>query len=149
MTLGAVTMADLLQTPRSPYEKIGGLTYLGRCIDKIRLKQAGQLRPDFHELMGKGYDARIMGYLELDYGKFAEFVRTGATDGQCWDYCVRHGRKMNDLLVLIWNDFAAKRGWNDSASELLEQFKTASGLAGRNDLLTLFDYWEVDEGRKP
>ncbi|MBW7894864.1 MAG: DUF5069 domain-containing protein [Opitutaceae bacterium] len=128
------------QTPRSPYETIGGLTYLGRCIDKIRLKQAGQLHPDFHELMGKGYDARIMGYLELDYGKFAEFVRTGATDGQCWDYCVRHGRKMNDLLVLIWND---------SATELLEKFKAASGLAGRDDLLTLFEYWEVDEGRKP
>lgn len=149
MTLGAATMTDMSQTPRSPYETIGGLTYLGRCIDKIRLKQAGQLHPDFHELMGKGYDARIMGYLELDYGKFAEFVRTGATDGQCWDYCVRHGRKMNDLLVLIWNDFASKRGWDDSATELLEKFKAASGLAGRDDLLTLFEYWEVDEGRKP
>lgn len=142
-------MADPLQTPRSPYEQIGGLTYLGRCIDKIRLKQANQLRPDFYDLMGKGYDARIMGYLELDYGKFAEFVRTGATDEQCWDYCAKHGRPMNDLLVLIWNDFASKRGWNDSASELLAKFKADSGLAARDDLQTLFEYWEVDEGRKP
>jgi hypothetical protein len=77
-------MTASLKTPRSPYDQVGGLTYLGRCIDKIRLKEAGQLRPDFYELMGKGYDARIMSYLELDYEKFAEFVLTGATDEQCW-----------------------------------------------------------------
>lgn len=142
-------MTTPLKTPRSPYEKIGGLTYLGRCIDKIRLKQANQLRPDFYELMGKGYDARIMGYLELDYAQFAEFVLTGATDEQCWEYCVQHGRKMNDLTLLIWNDFASKRGWNDSASELLAKFKAESGLAARDDLMTLYEYWEVDEGRKP
>ncbi|MBK9990832.1 MAG: DUF5069 domain-containing protein [Verrucomicrobia bacterium] len=72
---------------------MGGLYYLGRCIDKIRMKQANQLRPDFFELMGKGFDARIMGYLELDYGQFTAFVLTGAADEQCWEYCVQHGRK--------------------------------------------------------
>ena len=136
------------KTPRSPYEKIGGLFYVGRCIDKIRLKQANQLRPDFYELMGKGYDARIMGYLELDYAKFTELVQTGATDEQCWEYCVQHGRTPNELTTLIWNDFASKRGWRDSASELLVKFKTESGLSHRDDLVTLFEYWEVDEGRK-
>jgi gluconokinase len=141
-------MTASLKTPRSPYDQVGGLTYLGRCIDKIRLKEAGQLRPDFYELMGKGYDARIMSYLELDYEKFAEFVLTGATDEQCWDYCVQHGRAMNDQLTLIWNDFASKRGWKDSASELLAKFKAESGLSSRDDLVTLYEYWEVDEGRK-
>jgi hypothetical protein len=56
---------------------------------------------------------------------------------------------MNDLTTLVWNDFASKRGWHDSASELLGKFKTESGLASRDDLQTLFEYWEVDEGRKP
>lgn len=142
-------MTNTFKTPRTPYEKIGGLYYLGRCIDKIRLKHTNQLRPDFFELMGKGFDARITGYLELDYAKFTEFVLTGATDEQCWDYCVQHGRKMNDLTTLIWNDFASKRGWQDSASELLAKFKAESGLSARDDLQTLFEYWEVDEGRKP
>ena len=136
------------KTPRSPYEKIGGLVYLGRCIDKIRLTQAHQLRPDFYELMGKGYDARIMGYLELDYAEFTEFVQTGALDEQCWEFCVKHGKKPSELTTLIWNDFASKRGWRDSASELLAKFKTESGLSHRDDLVTLFEYWEVDEGRK-
>jgi hypothetical protein len=136
------------QTPRSPYEKVGGLYFLGRSIDKIRLKKSGELRPDFFELMGKGYDGRLMAYLELDYAKFADFVLTGATDEQCWAYCVQHGRKLNEHTILIWNDFAAKRGWKDSASELLAKFKAESGLSARDDLQTLFEYWEVDEGRK-
>ena len=142
-------MTDTLKTPRTPYEKVGGLYYLGRCIDKIRLKHANLLRPDYFDLMGKGFDARIMGYLELDYGKFTEFVLTGASDEQCWEYCGQHGRKMNDLTTLIWNDFASKRGWRDSATELLAKFKSEAGLAARDDVQTLFEYWEVDEGRKP
>ncbi len=85
----------------------------------------------------------------MDYAQFTEFVLTDATDEQCWDYCVQHGRKINDLTTLIWNDFASKRGWRDSASELLAKFKAESGLSAREDLQTLFEYWEVDEGRKP
>jgi hypothetical protein len=141
-------MTNALKTPRSPYEKLGGLFFLGRTIDKIRLKKSGELRPDFYDLMGKGFDGRIMAYLELDYTVFADFVLSGASDEQCWDYCVQYGRKLNEHTILIWNDFAAKRGWRDSASELLARFKAESGLTHREDIQTLFEYWEVDEGRK-
>jgi len=141
-------MTHPLKTPRSPYDKVGGLVFLGRTIDKIRFKAAGELRSDFFELMGGGNDARIMKYLNLDYAKFAEFVRTGASDDDCWTYCVRNGRPLSDVDILIWNDFAAKRGWRDGASELLAKFKATSGLADRTDIVTFFEYWEIDEGRK-
>ncbi len=142
-------MSNPLKTPRSPYEKIGGLVFLGRTIDKVRLKAAGQLRPDFFALMGDGYDGRIMKYLNLEYSQFAEFVLTGASDEECWQYCVQKGRKLSEVEILIWNDFATKRGWKDGVSELLERFKADSGLGGRTDIQTFFEYWEVDEGRKP
>lgn len=138
-----------MKTPRSPYEKLAGLFFLGRTIDKIRMLEAGALRSDFHALMGKGFDARIMAFLELDYDAFAEFVRTGATDAECAEYVQRKGRPMNEATTLIWNDFATKRGWRDSGSELLEKFKAESGLASRADIQTFFEYWEVDEDRKP
>lgn len=138
-----------MKTPRSPYEKLAGLNFIGRTIDKIRYRQAGELRPDFFALMGDGYDARIMAYLNLDYDRFAAFVRTGATDEQCADYIEREARPLDDVARLVWNDFAVKRGWRDGASELLEKFKADSGLADRSDLKTFFEYWEVDEGRKP
>jgi hypothetical protein len=138
-----------MKTPRSPYEKVAGLYYLGRAIDKVRFRQANELRPDYYELMGKGYDARIMAFLELDYAAFAEFVRSGATDAECAEYVQKKGRPLNDHTILIWNDFASKRGWRDSGSEILEKFKAESGLASRTDIQTLFEYWEVDEGRAP
>ncbi|HND61661.1 MAG TPA: DUF5069 domain-containing protein [Opitutaceae bacterium] len=141
-------MSPDYQTPRSPYDKIGGLYFLGRTIDKVRLKAAGRLRPDFFKLMGDGYDARMMKYLRLDYATFAAFVLTGASDEECWQYCVQHGRALSENDVLIWNDFASKRGWRDSVSDLLEQFKAGSGLGNRPDIQTFFEYWEVDEGRK-
>ena len=44
-----------------------------------------------------------------------------------------------------------KRGWHDEAdgtTQELEHYKAQSGLSARTDLLTLFDYYEVDEGRR-
>jgi gluconokinase len=138
-----------MKTPRSPYEKVGDLVFLGRTIDKIRYKAAGTLREDFHELMGKGFDARIMTYLELDYDEFAAFVRSGASDEQCAAFCANKGRRLNDDLILIWNDFACKRGYRDSATDRLEDFKKQSNFSHRSDLTTIFEYMEVDENRKP
>ncbi len=98
--------------------------------------------------MGGGFDARIMGYLELDYTKFTECVLTGNSDAECWDYCVKNDPEPNDLPTLAWNDFASERGWSDSGSEPLKKFKDESGFADREDIQTFFEYMEVDEGRK-
>jgi hypothetical protein len=51
--------------------------------------------------------------------------------------------------VIIWNDFVSKRGWNDQATPVLEKQKVESGLGHRVDLRTFFEFWDVDEGRKP
>lgn len=98
--------------------------------------------------MSDGFDARIMSYLKLDYTKFAEFVLTGESDAECWDYCIKNGREPNDLTPLAWNDFACKCGWSDAGSETLKKYKDESGLADRNDIQTFFEYVEVDESRK-
>ena len=36
----------------------------------------------------------------------------------------------------------------DGSTQELETYKAASGLAHRTDLVTFFDYYEVDEGRR-
>ena len=43
-----------------------------------------------------------------------------------------------------------KRGWRDEgdgSTQELESYKARSGLAHRTDLVTYFDYYEVDEKR--
>jgi len=39
---------------RSPSEKVGGLFYFGRMLDKIRFHAKGELPPDYHQNLGKG-----------------------------------------------------------------------------------------------
>jgi gluconokinase len=76
-------------------------------------------------------------------------VLAGGSDDDIWTWCQQHGRKIDDVDVLIWNGFAAKRGWRDEATVSLEKNKAESGLAHRTDLVTFYDYYEVDEGRAP
>jgi hypothetical protein len=50
------------------------------------------------------------------------------------------------------NKFTLKRGLrdeDDGSTRELERYKAGSGLAHRTDIMTFFDYYEVDEGRKP
>jgi hypothetical protein len=45
-----------------------------------------------------------------------------------------------------------KRGWrdgDDGSTQELESYKASSNLGHRSDIVTFFDYYETDEGRKP
>jgi hypothetical protein len=48
---------------------------------------------------------------------------------------------------LIWNEFMRKRGWNDEATKNLNRTKRESGLSDRDDIRTMFDYIDADEGK--
>ncbi|MEO6755628.1 MAG: DUF5069 domain-containing protein [Chthoniobacteraceae bacterium] len=64
--------------------------------------------------------------------------------------CHSCGTRPTDEQLLVWNNFMEKRGWrdeDDGSTQELEAYKAAIGLAHRTDLVTLFDDYEVDEGR--
>ena len=44
---------------RSPSEKVGGLFYFGRMLDKIRLHAEEQLPHDYHANLGRGFDRKM------------------------------------------------------------------------------------------
>jgi hypothetical protein len=56
---------------------------------------------------------------------------------------------LNDTDLMVWNSFVAKLGWNDLASLRLRKLKESSALGVRDDIQTMAEYFEVDEGRKP
>lgn len=43
----------------------------------------------------------------------------------------------------------SRLGWRDIGMRQLKQLKAQSGLAERDDIVTMMDYFEVDEGRLP
>jgi Domain of unknown function (DUF5069) len=134
---------------RSPSEKVGGLFYLGRMLDKIRLHAKGKLPPDYHANLGKGFDEKCANFLRINYDQLVEQVNRGRTDEEILQWCFDHGRTPDENDVHVWNEFMRKRGWNDEVSETLQRRKEEAGMMDRSDVQTAFQFIDADEGRLP
>lgn len=134
---------------RSPHDKVGGLVYFGRMLDKIRLHQRSELHPELQANLGEGFDKSCVQFLGLPYTEIVEHVKGGASDDETLAWCGTRGRQFTEQDGYVWNEFMRKRGWNDAASERLVQRKAESGLSSRNDIQTMFDYIDADEERPP
>ncbi len=137
------------QTPISALLAVGGLVYFPRMLDKIRKQARGELREDYLEMIARGFDGRCCRFFGLGYEAVKTRTLAGGTDEEIFAWCRANGRKFTDEDITIWSTFSRKRGWRDEVTEGLEKDKANSGLAHRKDLVTFFDYYEVDEGRAP
>ena len=138
-----------MKYPRSPHEKIDGIVYFGRMVDKIRLQAAGELPSDLHANLGTGFDERCCDFLHVSYEALKTNVSPAISDTQALEWCFQQGRKPSEQEREIWSEFMRKRGWNDEASIRLAQRKRESGFEDRDDIQTFFDYIDLDEGRDP
>jgi len=134
--------------PQSAYQETRGMIYFARMLDKIRLQTSGELAEDFHANLGTGFDERCANYLRVPYSEIRRLVLQGGSDEEILDSCFEVGRALTEADMLIWNQFLSKRGWNDDLSETLKQRKSQSGLGARDEIQTLIEYFEYDEGRK-
>jgi len=139
----------MVQRPLTAFQQLGGLYFLPRTLQKIRLHARGELHPEHHEFIGQGFDGRLCHFIGIAYDALKQRTLAGGTDEEILAWIHQHGRALTAVDLLIWNGFSSKRGWRDDATPTLERQKAESGLAHRTDLLTFFDYYEVDEGRAP
>jgi hypothetical protein len=132
---------------RSDYEKIDGIVYFGRMLDKIRLKAVGRLPADYYTGTANRthFDARCCRFLNVDYDKLVEQVLSGVPDEQVLQWCFETGRQPNDDEIEVWNGFMTKRGWRDSGSDELADVKQKRGFGKRDDIQTWFDLHLVEE----
>ena len=134
---------------RSPTEKVGGLFYFGRMLDKIRLHAKGELPPDYHANLGKGFDEKCVRLLRVNYDQLVERVKNSGSDEEILQWCFSIGRKPSEDDIYVWNEFMRKRGWNDEVSEILNRRKKEAGMTDRTDIKTAFQFIDADEGRLP
>jgi gluconokinase len=132
---------------RSDYEQVGSLVYFGRMLDKIRLKSAGKLPPDYYTGTANRthFDARCCTFLRVEYENLAQRVLEGGTDDEILEWCFANGYRPTEAEIEIWNGFMTKRGWRDSGSAELAQAKKERGLENRDDLQTWFDLHLAEE----
>jgi len=133
--------------PRSPHDKVGGIVYFGRMVDKIRLKTAGSLHPDLQANLGTGFDKRCVDFLRVSYEALVEKAGEGLDDGSLLEWAFTTGRRPDEEEILIWNEFMRKRGWDDEVTEILIKRKKESGFEDRDEIQTMFGYIDADEGR--
>ena len=132
---------------RSPFEKVRGLFYFGRMLDKIRLHAKRELPPDYHANLGKGFDEKCLKFLGINYDQLVERVKKDSTDEEILEWCFGVGRRPSEDDIYVWNEFMRKRGWNDEVSEILKRRKAEADMSERSDIQTAFQFIDADEGR--
>ncbi|MCX5722974.1 MAG: DUF5069 domain-containing protein [Nitrospirae bacterium] len=103
------------QYPRSPKVRLGDIAHLGRIIDKIRLRQAGQIQ-DYNYLT-VGFDHYLLDLLKLDASTFEQRVREGGTDAEILDWVRAHMRTLPPEELAQWNQQIETSGPTDEAGK--------------------------------
>jgi hypothetical protein len=132
---------------RSPAEKIDGLVYFGRMLDKIRVHARGELPEEYQANLGKGFDAKCCAFLHLDYDEVVKKVKEGASDSEMLEWAFNTGRRPSSDEMTMWNEFMRKFAWRDHAAEILERRKREAGMQDRAEIETMFQFIDADEGR--
>lgn len=119
--------------PKSPGEMTNGMMYFPRMLDKIRLHARGELHQDYHKNLGapRAVDGVCCNFLRVKYADLRDRVLQGAADEEILEWCFEKGRRLNEGDLFVWNGFASKLGWRDSASSMLEEAKNKAGIPDR------------------
>lgn len=134
--------------PLSAFHETLGMVYFARMLDKIRLEVAGNLRDDFCDNLGAGFDGRCVNFLRVEYAELADRVKLGGSDVEILRWCFEAGRALNEGDIFLWNQYLLKVGWNDGVTETLVRRKKESQLEAHDEIQTMAEYFEYDEGRK-
>jgi gluconokinase len=136
---------------RSPADKVNGLVYFGRMLDKIRLAAAGKLPEAWQPMRGTKaaqatFDGRCCGFLHIDYAELEKETLKGRSDEEMLQWAYANGRKPTEEEIEVWNGFMTKRGWRDAATERLHFRLNEIGLPP-GTVETFFEFIDLDEGR--
>jgi uncharacterized protein DUF5069 len=126
-----------------------GMMYFPRMLDKIRLHARHELHEDYHNNLGgqRAADGVCCNFLRVNYADLRERVLQGGTDEEILEWCFEKGRRLNGGDLFVWNGFASKLGWRDSATPILGEAKKKHCIADRDDIATIPDLIDFDEGR--
>lgn len=140
-------MSDSVFALRSPAHQVDGLFYFGRMLDKIRAHAKGELPSDYVPNLGKGFDGRCIRFLGIKYEDLTARVKQGGKEEEILEWAYANGRRPSQEQIEIWNEFMRKVGWRDDVTETLVRRKKESGFQDRDEIQTMFQYIDADEGR--
>ncbi len=138
--------------PRSPKTLLGGIAHLGRFIDKIRLRHAGQIQD--YNYVTVGFDKYLVDFLSINPKSFEQRVLAGGTDEELLAWVKANGRKPSDEEIVEWSQNLLASGPKDETARQrfqgrLEEVATKRGVPVNSlpPVTTWVDVIELDEDR--
>lgn len=138
--------------PRSPKVLLGGIAHLGRFIDKIRLRNAGQIQD--YNYITVGFDKYLVDFLGIDPNAFEQRVLAGGTDEELLAWVTINGRKPSEQEIAQWSQGLLASGPKDEATRQRFQGRLQEIASKRGvpvSTLPVISTWadviELDEGR--
>jgi hypothetical protein len=138
--------------PRSHKSILGGIAHLGRFIDKVRLRNAGQIQD--YNYITVGFDKYLIDFLGIDAKSFEQRVLADGGDEELLAWAKANGRKLSDGEVAAWSknllasgpkDEAARQRFQSRLQEIAS--KRSAPVGSLPPVTTWVDVIELDEGR--
>lgn len=138
--------------PRSPKALLGGIAHLGRFIDKVRLRNVGQIQD--YNYITVGFDKYLIDFLGIDAKSFEQRVLAGGGDEELLAWVKANGRNLSDEEIAAWSKNLLASGPKDDGARQrfqgrLEEVATKRGVpvSSLPPVSTWADVIELDEGR--
>ena len=142
----------MMKYPRSPKALLGGMAHLGRFIDKICLRHAGQIQE--YNYITVGFDKYLVDFLQIDPKAFEQLVLAGGKDEDLLTWVKANSRKPSDQEIAQWSQGLLTSGPQDDAARQrfqgrLQDIATRRGVpvSSLPPVSTWADVIELDEGR--
>ena len=138
--------------PRSPKVLLGGIAHLGRFIDKVRLRHAGNIQD--YNYITVGFDKYLIEFLQIDVKAFEQQVLAGESDEKLLAWVKSNGRRRSEEEIAQWSQGLLTGGpKDDSATQRFEgriqaiATKRGVPVTSSPPATTWVDIIEIDEGR--
>ena len=138
--------------PRSPKSLLGGIAHLGRFIDKIRLRNAGQIQD--YNYITVGFDKYLVDFLQIDPKAFEQRVLAGGMDEELLAWVRANSRKPSEQEIAQWSQGLLTSGPKDDAARQRFQgrlqdiaTKRSVSVSSLPPVHTWADVIELDEAR--
>ena len=131
--------------PRSPYDEVGGITFLPRSIDKMRASLAGSAGAYNAKT---GYSTNLFELFGVTADEFEQIVRDNPTDEGVLQALTAR-KPLSEAEIEAWNRRSINREPADDAAwaRHWKQLEDA-GYGDRKDVRTMYDRLDLDDGRE-
>ncbi len=140
---------DLIDgVPRSPYDKLGGVSFLPRSIDKARAEIAGRMGEYVWRI---GRTQRMLEFLGIDVDDFIQALRERATDAEALAWVQARMTPRTAAEIDAFNRAMAEDEPREGSTWDWPRFRAfleECGQGHRTDIRRHYDRLDLDEGRE-